>query len=179
MSRFVHTGIIVSAIGVAAATCAPGYAPGAWVLVLAGLIVAAVAGVYAWHERGDVRAASAADRAARQIERVTARAAARVDAIAARARRAESLRAVVAGVVGAPATTAAANVHELDGAAIVDASSGVVIDDGDDAPGVRFVLVDDAGDDVAADDAGEDAAPRGDFPCCEHGEHDTTTGAGA
>ena len=46
----------------------------------------------------------------------------------------------------------------LRGAAIVDASSGVVIDDGDDAAGVRFVLVDDG--DAAADAAAGDGGGR-------------------
>lgn len=173
MSRYIHTGIIVTAIGVAASAIAPAGAAGAYVVALGGATLAAFAGVYEWYARSGARAASAADRAARRIERITARAAARVDAVAARAVRAETLRAVVADAVGAAGAVGA----------VVDAGTGEVLDD--DAPGVRFVMVDDDAD-TGADDTGAAPDAGGDFPCCANGEHErddttaaATTGAGA
>lgn len=161
MSRFIHTGIVVAAIGMAVSAVAPigQNAAGAYVVAAAGLAFTVGASWWTWCERRELRAVSAAERAARRIERITARAAARVDAIAAGAIRADAVRVAVASVLERGGV---ANGHGVR----VDAVTGEVSD------GVRFVIVDEDGERVDVD-----AAP--DVDETSDDTDDETTGAAA
>lgn len=150
MSRYIHTGIIVTAIGVAASAVAPGGGVnGGTVVASAGIVIVAFAIVFTWAGGRERRADSSAERAARSVERVVSRANRKVDRLTARALRRAEIRAAIA-----------ASVHG------VDERTGVIADAGDE---LRVVFVDSADDadvdtgapdeaDAAADDA-DAAAP--------------------
>jgi len=127
MSRYIHTGIIVTAIGIAAATVAPGGGVnGGTVLAAGGVVMTAFGIVFAWANGRERRAASSAERAARRVERVVSRANRKVDRLTARELRRQEIRAAIV-----------ATVHG------VDERTGVVADDGD---ALRVVFVEDEPD---------------------------------